>query len=579
MDPERKDDAAPALRAKHLPIAAEDQPALVPARMVNEVLYCERLFYLEWVQGEFAHNEFTADGARVHATSDKPRGALPESPEAPFETRSLWLSSDRLGMTAKIDVVKGDADGKVTPVEHKRGAAPDVAEGAYLPERAQLCAQALLLREHGYVVEEGSIWFAESRKHVRIAIDDALVQTTLAAVARARDIAGKGRPPPPLTGDLARKCEGCSLVGICLPDEVNVLRDATEARQRVNAEVDAPPIRRLTPARDERRSVYVQDQGARVGVDGERLVIKTSEGKVEARLPNTSHVALYGNVQISTQAVRVLLDRSIPLLYFSYGGWFMGRTIGLDSNNVDLRVAQYRAAADEPRSLAVARRFVAAKLRNARTMVRRNEPTPDLVLLGHLETLAKKAEDAGSVESLLGLEGTGARAYFEGFARALADSSGFELDGRNRRPPRDPVNALLSFAYSLLVKECVLALSVAGLDPMLGFYHRPRFGRPALALDMMEEFRPLLADSVVLGAVNNGVITRDDFVMHPTGVALKPAARKRMLLAHERRMDQEVTHPVFGYRMSYRRVLEVQARLLGRWVTGEIDEYPSFRTR
>lgn len=583
MDPERKDAAAPTVdRAKHLPLVVEELPALVPARMVNEVLYCERLFYLEWVQGEFAHNEFTADGAQVHVTSDKPSGTMPESPTGPtepFEARSLWLSSERLGLTAKIDVLKGDADGVVVPIEYKRGVAPEAKEGAFLPERAQLCAQALLLREHGYDVKEGSIWFAGSRKHVRIAIDEALVQTTLAAIARAREIARRQRPPPPLEGDAARKCEGCSLVGICLPDEVRLLHDAPEARARIESEADVPAIRRLVPARDDRRSVYVQEQGARVGVDGERLVIKSTEGKTEARLPNTSHVALYGNAQISTQAVRVLLDHGIPLLYFSYGGWFLGRTIALDNGNIELRIAQFRVAADEARCVAIARRFVAAKLRNARTLIRRNHPTPDLTLLGHLETLARKAEVETSVESLLGLEGTGARAYFAGFAGALTDSSGFELDGRNRRPPRDPVNALLSFAYSLLVKECVLALTVAGLDPMLGFYHRPRFGRPALALDMMEEFRPLIADSAVLSAINNGVVSRDDFVIHPTGVALKAPARKRMLLAHERRMDQEITHPIFGYRVSYRSVLEVQARLLGRWITGEIEEYPSFRTR
>jgi CRISPR-associated protein Cas1 len=284
-------------------------------------------------------------------------------------------------------------------------------------------------------------------------------------------------------------------------------------------------------------------------------------------------------VQISTQAVRALLERSIPLLYFSYGGWFYGRTIVSAGNNVELRVAQMRAADDAVRSLAVSKGFVAAKIRNSRTMIRRNHSSPDPVLLRHLEILAKTAEQSDAIASLLGVEGAAARAYFGGFAGMLARDEGFDLDGRNRRPPRDPVNALLSFCYGLLVKDCTLALSVAGLDPMLGFYHRPRFGRPALALDMMEELRPIVADSVVLGVINNGVVTRDDFVIHSTGVALKAPARKRVLLAYERRMDQEITHPIFGYKLSYRRVCEVQARLLGRWVLGEIEAYPSFRTR
>lgn len=546
--------------------------------MVNEILYCERLFHLEWVQGEFAHNEFTAEGSHLHATSDTPRGELPDD-ATPFEVRSLWLSSERLGLTAKIDVVQGDADGIVIPIEHKRGEAPDVPEGAWLPERAQVCAQALLLREHGYRVDEGAIWFVASRKRVKIALDDTLIQTTLGAIARARELAARAVAPPPLTGDAAKKCEGCSLVGICLPDELNLLQQPTEVRERTLSEADPPAIRRLVPSREVRRSVYVHEQGARIGVDGERLVIKGKEGKIEARLPNTSHVSVYGNVQISTQAIRALLDRDIPVLYFSYGGWFCGRTIALSNNAVDLRIAQVRIAQDEARSVSLARGLIAAKIRNGRTLLRRNHAAVDPVLLRHLEILATTAEDTTSAASLLGVEGAAARAYFSGLAGLLADADGFDLDGRNRRPPRDPVNALLSFAYSLLVKDCTLALTTVGLDPMLGFFHRPRFGRPALALDMMEEFRPLIADSVVVGVVNTRVVTREDFIVHKTGVALKPAARKRVLLAYERRMEQEITHPIFGYRLSYRRVLEVQARLLARWVTGEVEAYPSFRTR
>jgi CRISPR-associated protein Cas1 len=158
-------------------------------------------------------------------------------------------------------------------------------------------------------------------------------------------------------------------------------------------------------------------------------------------------------------------------------------------------------------------------------------------------------------------------------------SGAFDLEGRNRRPPKDPINALLSFVYSLLTKDVALALSATGLDPLLGVYHQPRFGRPALALDLMEEFRPLVADSVVIGALNGGSFDRADFLEHPSGVAMRPASRKRLLFAYERRMDQLITHPLFGYRISYRRILEVQARLLGRFLLGEIDTYPAFRTR
>ena len=498
----------------------------------TRVLYCERLAFLEWAQGEWADNEFTDDGRWVHRRADEGTGKLP-APDAkdaaeakPYTARSVWLTSEKLGLTAKIDVVESEG-GTALPIEYKRGTAPDVPEGAYLPERAQLCAQVLLLREHGFRCEEAALYFAASRRRVTIAIDDDLVRTTLAAIARVRALCETPNPPPPLED--SPKCNGCSLVGICLPDETNALRDEVVTDREMAAPDMVPKeMRRLHASRDDRLPLYVQEQGARIGIDGERLVVKSKESTIEARLSNTSQVAVYGNVQVSTQAIRALLERGIPLFFFTYGGWFTGRLVANDSKNVDLRIAQHRAADDETFRLAFARALVAAKLRNARTIVRRNHPAPDAVLLGHLEQLAKKAERCDAAESLLGLEGTGARAYFGAFTGMLkgegAKLGAFDLDGRNRRPPKDRVNALLSFTYGLLAKDVALALTAAGLDPLLGFYHRPRFGRPALALDVMEELRPILADSVVLNAINTGVIGVDDFIERAGAVALAPPA-------------------------------------------------------
>ena len=161
----------------------------------------------------------------------------------------------------------------------------------------------------------------------------------------------------------------------------------------------------------------------------------------------------------------------------------------------------------------------------------------------------------------------------------LRQDVAFHFESRNRRPPRDPVNAMLSFAYALLTSEWTSTLSSVGFDPYMGFYHQPRYGRPSLALDLMEEFRPIIADSVVLSAINNGVVKLEDFVHSGTAVALKPAGRKRFIQAFERRMDELVTHSVFGYRISYRRVLDVQARLFARYLCGEIDTFPEFRVR
>ncbi|CAN5772829.1 CRISPR-associated endonuclease Cas1 [soil metagenome] len=559
-------------RAKSLPIAF-DPPPLVPARMINEALYCERLMVLEWVQGEFAHNVFTLEGTSLHARADAPGGRLPD-PKAedprPYQARAVSLSSERLGITAKIDIVEGEESGVAVPIEYKRGRAPDLPEGAYLPERAQLAAHVLLLREHGYECDSAEIYFAGSRKRVSVLIDADLLALVERTVVRTRELARTRELPPPLRD--SPKCNGCSLVGICLPDETVALQ---------SKEHESAPLRRLHPARDDRLPLYVTEHGARVGVDGDELVVKGKEATTRARLPNTSHVSLFGNAQISTQALRRLFERGIGVSFLSAGGWLQGRAEGFATNNVDLKIAHHRAASDVATRLRLARAFVEAKIWNCRTMLRRNNPEVTETVLFELQQLSRKVAVVESAESLLGIEGTAARTYFGAFSGMLRESARekFDLDGRNRRPPKDPVNALLSFAYSLLARDLAIALGDAGLDPLLGFYHRPRFGRPALALDMMEELRPILADSVVVTALNTNVVTESDFITHGFGVSLTQAGRRAFVLAHERRMDQEVTHPTFGYKISWRRVLEVQARLLGRFLLGEIPDYPQLRPR
>jgi CRISPR-associated protein Cas1 len=174
--------------------------------------------------------------------------------------------------------------------------------------------------------------------------------------------------------------------------------------------------------------------------------------------------------------------------------------------------------------------------------------------------------------------------YFGQFAGMLkvedeAERPAFDFNGRNRRPPRDPVNALLSLGYSLLARDLTVVCHAVGFDPFMGFYHQPRFGRPALALDLMEGFRPLVADSAVLAAINGRMVKPEDFVQAGGAVALSAGGRKGFIRAYEQRMDTLVTHPLFGYRVSYRRVLEIQTRLLARLVTGELSRYPGFETR
>lgn len=554
--------------------------------MLNEFAYCPRLAYLEWVQGEFEHSVDTVEGRFRHRRVDREGGAV-TSPgqgadgqeQETIHARSVMVSSERLGAIARVDLLEGVGN-KVTPVDYKRGSAPDIPEGAWEPERVQVCLQGLILRDNGFDCDQGVIYFVESKTRVPVAFDDTLVARTLALLDELRQVADAGRVPPPLVE--SRKCPRCSLTGICLPDEVNFLAREEEAK---TATVTGVEVRRLYPARDDALPVYVQAQGMTVAKHGDLLQIRSKGEKVEeARLLDVSQVCLMGNVQITAQALRELCMREIPLCHLTYGGWFFGITQGMAHKNIELRRAQFRLADRVEAATALSATFIKAKILNCRTLLRRNHPEVRRKVLRDLAILAKKAGNAASGETLLGLEGAAGRLYYANFAGMLKPRGGniqgsFDFEGRNRRPPRDPVNALLSFAYSLLTKDMTVTLLAVGFDPYQGFYHSPRYGRPSLALDLMEEFRPLVGDSVVISAINNGEIGERDFVSRAGAVALTDGGRRTFIEAYERRMDDLITHPVFGYRISYRRVLEVQARLLARCVTGEIDGYPAFRTR
>lgn len=562
-------------------VNATDAPAglpLLPVRMLNEFTYCPRLGYLEWVQGEFADSADTVEGRYRHRRVDqgakRPAKKEPEGQEEKvvLHARSVSLSDERLGLTAKIDLVEGDGF-RVTPVDYKKSKRPHVAKGAWEPELVQLCAQGLLLREQGYECAEGVIYFVGSRERVTVAFDEELIALTMERIAQMRQAVTSGEIPPPLED--SPKCVRCSLVGICLPDEVRFLR--------ANA-AGLPEPRPLFPASDDTLPLHVQHPGAKISKRGDVLaILDGDELLTEARLGEISQVALFGGVHISTPVVQELCRRGIPLTYLSSGGWFYGFTHGMSHKNIDLRRHQFRAADEPARCLPLARRFVQAKIANCRTLLRRNHELPLEQPLQQMKWDIEQAGKAENLQQLLGVEGMSARRYFECFNGMLKLANPvfpeFDFNGRNRRPPRDPINALLSLAYAMLTREWAVVLQTVGLDPYLGFYHQPRYGRPALALDLMEEFRPIIADSAVITAINNGEITANDFIKQMGAVSLTPEGRSRFIQTYERRMSSEVTHPVFGYRISYRRVFEVQARLLGRYLTGEIPEYPAFVTR
>jgi CRISPR-associated protein Cas1 len=613
--------------------------------MLNEFVYCQRLFYYEFVDGVFVESADTLRGEAIHQRVDSGSGALPkakrkaesdkskEVEEAstdaagstpkeaePKETepetihsRSVQMGSERLGVVAKMDLVESKAEKgdlftalEVCPVDYKAGAPKEGEEANELwdTDKMQLGLQALILRDNGYTCKEGIIYYRATKQRVRLPITPELESWILQNIAEAKRVV-TGPIPAPLVN--SPKCVRCSLAPVCLPDETRMLAQAPlvpEATVQGNpaaledkSAVAAEPPRRLIAARDDTRPLYLNTQGYRVGCKDEVLTVKEKDRVIEeVRMRDLSHVALFGNIQISTQAIQSLCDQEIPVTYFSMGGWFYGITRGHSLKNVFLRMEQFRLARDEATCLSLARQFVHGKIRNHRTLLMRNHLEPPEPIIMKLKRASEDALAAASVEELLGIEGAAASQYFQqfsGMVKVEDDLPGletqrkdtnqlafnFNFSNRNRRPPTDPVNAMLSLAYSMLSKDCTLAALAVGFDPYIGFYHQPRFGRPALGLDLMEEMRPLVAESTVLSCINNRVITEKDFVRAGQAVNLTAPGRKRFFQMYEQRMSSLITHPLFDYKVSYRRALELQARLLAKTLTGEIPEYVPLLTR
>jgi CRISPR-associated protein Cas1 len=620
--------------------------------MLNEFVYCPRLFYYEYVEGVFLENADTVRGTAIHRRVDSGKGSLPpaaaksgdaipgngqasdDPPQEPkpevIHSRSVSLGSDRLGVVAKLDLVEVQGEvplhsrsdlvcaSEVVPVDYKAGA-PREGEDAnelWPTDQMQLGLQILLLRDNGYACQEGVIYYRATRQRVRFVLTPERETWIRSQIDLARQ-ATRGPIPPPLVA--SPKCRRCSLAPVCLPDETAMLsdwsvggtptlqdagglpaRDSSVAPSASALRQPEPP-RRLMAARDDKRALYLNTPGLRVGRKDDLLTIKDDKTVIdEVRLNDVSHVALFGNIQLTTQAIQGLCDAEIPVTYFSGGGWFYGLTHGHGLKNVFLRIEQFRLARDEAVCLRLARAFVNGKIRNHRTLLMRNHLDAPAAAISRLRQAAQDSLTATSLEQLLGIEGAAAGAYFEHFPGMLKFESPledevpgaeapqgtakrneltFDFTTRHRRPPTDPVNALLSLAYSMLAKDCTIAAAAVGFDPYVGFYHQPRFGRPALALDLMEEFRPLVAESAVLTAINNRMVTPIDFVTAGRAVNLTASGRKKFFLAYEQRMTGVLTHPLFDYKVSYRRALEIQARILAKSLTGEIPEYVPLTTR
>jgi CRISP-associated protein Cas1 len=597
--------------------------SLWPCRGVAEHAYCARLFYYMTVEGVFMPSADTEHGVGVHRRVDSPSEAPPQpqdekkrrngkksiekieetaseaDPNRPKSVRSLALTSNRLGLTATLDLAEIQGTTAI-PVEYRKGRPKrpgEVAEPTdemmeqprLLPgpepwptDRIQVGLQVILLEEAGYTVPEAYLYYAAERLKLRVIVDEALKRDALAELESAKRDA-QGPRPPPLVND--PRCPRCSLQPICLPDEVN--------HQRLTAlTVNGEPVdeqltpRKLWPPRDDGIHVVLMKEGIRVGVRGQSVRVTDKEGELVRDLPlaNVESLAVLGGVQVSTQALTVFAEHEVPVAFLTSAGRLVAMMDPLGPTSAAVRLAQFRTLEKPDRALELARAVTIAKISNQRTLLMRNHASLPQRAASDMQDCVAAAEKSTTMDELRGHEGNAAAIYFAHFAgmfkQGIAEiAARFDANGRQRRPPPDPINAVLSFAYSMLSNECVAACRLASLEPILGSLHATRPGRPALALDLMEPFRPLIADSIAVSAFNRGELTEGHFLSTASGCALTDAGRKGFFAAYGRRMDTEVRHPVFEYRLSYRRMLMLHARLIAAWFLGEVPTLAFLTTR
>lgn len=328
-------------------------------------------------------------------------------------------------------------------------------------------------------------------------------------------------------------------------------------------------------------TVYVTQDDSFIGKTDERLQIK-AEKKTILDLPmiKIDGVVVMGRATISPAALMELLERQIPLSFLTGTGRYLGRLEPPLTKNIFIRSAQWSAMTENTKPIHVVQGFVRGKLKNYRNSflrAQREHPTVNLQnAITRLDQAIAPINKTQNIDSLRGLEGAGSAAYF-GSLDQLIRAEGFTFKSRRRRPPTDPVNALLSFGYALLLHDIQSAVNIVGFDPYLGYLHTERYGRPSLALDLMEEFRPLVVDAMVLSTINKKVLVPDDFTTEPLSgaVSLSDEGRRTFLRAYEQKKQSKFTHPVMKKKQcTYQEAFEIQARLLGKYLMGETEKYP-----
>lgn len=544
---------------------------------LHALAYCERLFYLEEVENMRVADERVYAGRRLHVEL-----ARAEDEE---EWLTFNLESERWGLVGRIDCVRR-RDGLIVPYEHKRGHSARSREGgaeAWPSDRLQVIAYAALVEEHtGRAVPEGRVRYHADNVLVHVPFDEQARAELARAVKRARELQASVERPPVTTNE--RLCVRCSLAPVCLPEEARLA-------ERLDVLAQEPTARatlRLFPADDDRRTLHVLTQGARVGRKGDRFEITARDEPTQLHpVHEIGQIVLHGFAQITTQALRLCAEQEIGVHWVTGGGRYMGAwSSGMGS--VQRRIRQYRALTDPELCLRLARRLAEARargqlsflLRASREVGRAVSAVKDAI--GGMRKLLSPLARADSIDSLRGYEGSIGAHYFSALPHLVVPEAGEAMrpEGRSRRPPRDRCNALLSYGYALLLKDVTNAILTVGLDPCLGFYHQPRSQAHPLALDLLELFRVPLVDLPVIASINRRQWDEDgDFQIAGQQVWLSESGRKRFIGIYERRKADQWKHPVIGHSLTYARLMELEVRLLEKEWMGEGGLFARMRLR
>lgn len=539
--------------------------SLLSVASLHALAYCERLFYLEEVERIRVADAAVFAGRALHAEI--------EAVEDGERWEKQTLESEGLGIRGAVDVLRR-RDGRLLPYEHKRGRAAGRkgAATAWETDRIQVAAYAMLIEEAtGQAIEEGRVRYHASNATVRVPIDAALRSTVRAAIARANALRRSVERPP--VTDNAKLCLRCSLATACLPEEARLAADA-----------DFHPIR-LLPAHETRRTLHVLDSSARVGGQGEELVVDRGETKDRYPIAEIGSLVVYGFAQVSTQTIRKCAEHDVQVHWMTQTGGLVS-SLAPTAAAAQRHVRQFEALRSPETRLSLARRLVQAKVSaQLRYLLRatRSGRTDDATkAIEAIRSLVRSCAAATSVDVLRGLEGMAARDYFGALPGLLSTSTDERLRmcGRNRRPPRDRFNALLSFGYGALYRRVLAAIVAVGLHPGLGFFHELRGGSHPLVSDLMEMFRVPLVDMAIVAAINRRTFDPDaDFRDLGGRVLLTAAGRVKAVEVFERRLAEEWKHDVVRYSLSYARILELEVRLLEKEWTGEGGLFARLRIR